>query len=83
MKAGLSLFKTSIRATLQDNCLECHNAQSTKADFDLSSRQGLMDSGHLGTSAADSYVMQLVRHDEEPHMPHEAEKLNAEQSTLR
>ena len=68
MKAGLALFKSSVRATLQEHCLKCHNAKSKKADFDLSTRKALVESGHLGEAPADSRLLQLVRHEDEPHM---------------
>ena len=51
MKAGLKLFKDSVRSTLESHCLKCHNRRSKKADFDLSTRKSLMSSGHVGNSA--------------------------------
>lgn len=76
MKAGLQLFKESVRGTLYENCLKCHNARSKKADFDLSTRKSLIESGHLGSSSEDSHLMQLVRHEAEPPMPWKADKLS-------
>ena len=81
MQAGLQLFRESVRSTLQENCLKCHNARSKKADFDLSTRRSLVESGHLGSSSEDSYLMQLVRHEEEPPMPLKADKLSDQQIT--
>ena len=75
MKAGLHLFKSQVRGILENNCLKCHNSRSHKADFDLSTRTSLIKSGHLGSASEDSYLMQLVRHQEEPHMPLNAERL--------
>ena len=79
MKAGLRLFQESVRDTLQENCLKCHNARSKKGDFDLSTRKSLIESGHIGSSSQDSHLMQLVRHEEEPPMPQKADKLSDKQ----
>ena len=69
MQQGLTLFRDNVRGILEEHCLKCHNARSKKADFDLSTRKALMDSGYVGATAEDSYLLQLVRHEEEPHMP--------------
>ncbi len=47
MKAGMAIFKSGVRATLETSCLECHNAKSRKGDFDLSTRDALLESGFL------------------------------------
>ena len=75
VKQGTALFKESVRATLTKHCLDCHGGKSTKADFDLSSRDVLMESGFVGESATDSHLMTLIRHTEEPHMPFKLPKL--------
>ncbi len=75
MQQGLTLFRDNVRGILEEHCLKCHNARSKKADFDLSTRKALMDSGYVGATAEDSYLLQLVRHEEEPHMPLKADKL--------
>ena len=75
VKKGTALFKQSIRATLTKHCLDCHGGKSTKADFDLSSRDALMESGFVEKTAADSYLLDLIRHSEEPHMPFKKPKL--------
>ena len=69
VKKGLALFQESVRATLTDHCLDCHGGKSTKADFDLSTRAALMESGYVDRTAADSHLVSLIRHSEEPHMP--------------
>ncbi len=81
MKAGIKLFKEQVRGILEESCLECHNSRNAKADFDLSTRDRLVESGHLGTDPADSYLMQLVRHEETPGMPFKADKLTDAQIT--
>jgi cytochrome c553 len=75
VKKGLALFKASVRATLTKHCLECHGGKSTKADFDLTSRDALIKSGYVEKTAADSHLMSLIRHAEEPHMPFKKPKL--------
>ncbi|EAQ78018.1 PSD1 and planctomycete cytochrome C domain-containing protein [Blastopirellula marina] len=79
MKAGLDLFRSSVGQTLASSCLKCHGGESVKADFDLSTRDKLLASGYVEQGdAANSYLMALLRHDEEPHMPLRAEKLSDE-----
>jgi cytochrome c553 len=75
VKKGLVLFKGGVRATLTKYCLDCHGGKSTKAEFDLSSRSALMDSGFVDKVAADSHLVSLIRHREEPHMPFKQPKL--------
>jgi cytochrome c553 len=75
VKKGLVLFKESVRATLTKHCLDCHGGKSTKADFDISSRKALMESGYVDKTAADSHLTSVIRHSEEPHMPFKKPKL--------
>lgn len=75
VKKGTALFKQSVRSTLTEHCLDCHGGKSTKADFDLSSRAALMESGFVDKTAADSHLVSLLRHTEEPHMPFKKPKL--------
>ncbi len=75
MKAGLELFRTHVRGALTRHCLACHGGESTKADFDLSSREALLESGMLGDNAADSHLYAVISHTAEPHMPLKADKL--------
>lgn len=74
-KKGLGVFKTKVRTILVKNCLECHGGKSTKADFDLSTRKALFASGFVEKTAADSHLVALITHVEEPHMPLKAPKL--------
>lgn len=76
--AGLKLFQTHVRTDLIHHCLDCHGGKSTKGNFDLTTHEALMDSGFVGDSADDSYVMELVRHTEEPKMPFKKPKLSSE-----
>lgn len=79
MKAGLALFKESVGQTLTASCLNCHGGETVKADFDLSSREKLIASGFIEPGDAEnSYLLGLLRHQEEPHMPLRADKLSDE-----
>jgi cytochrome c553 len=83
MAKGLDLFKSSVRQVMLDACLKCHGGDKTKGDFDLSSREALMRGGHSGAAivpgdSASSYMMKLLRHEDDPHMPQKADKLPAD-----
>tara|TARA_R110002020_G_scaffold124575_2_gene281664 strand:+ start:329 stop:1192 length:864 start_codon:yes stop_codon:yes gene_type:complete len=56
--AGLKLFQSHVRTDLIHHCLDCHGGKSTKGNFDLTTRETLMDSGFVGESADESYRMQ-------------------------
>lgn len=75
-KKGTALFKAQVRGLLTKHCLNCHGGKSVKGDFDLSSRELLMKSGFVEKMAADSHLLKLIRHEEEPHMPLQAPKLS-------
>jgi len=76
MQAGVELFKAHVRPLLVAHCLDCHGGKSTKADFDLSSREVLMASGMVEAAATSSQLYRVVAHLDEPHMPHKAPKLS-------
>ena len=78
MAAGLKLFTEQVRPLLVARCLACHGGGQKLGDFDLSTREALLASGKLGDSAADSRLLKLIRHEEEPFMPFQQEKLSAE-----
>ena len=77
-KQGTLLFKQKVRGLLTTHCLKCHGGESVKADFDLSTRASLLESGYVDDAAEDSHLMQVIRHAVEPAMPLKAEKLSAE-----
>jgi mono/diheme cytochrome c family protein len=77
-KAGTALFKSSVREILVKECLECHGGKSVKADFDLSTREKLVESGMLEETAADSHLFAVVAHTADPHMPLKKDKLSDE-----
>ena len=75
MKAGQDLFRREVRGLLTEHCLACHGGESIKADFDLSTREALFDSGMVGDTAEDSYLLSLITHEAQPHMPFKAARL--------
>ncbi len=77
-KQGLKLFQDSIRGILTEHCLDCHGGKSTKADFDLATRDALLDSGFVEDTADGSFLLELIRHEAEPAMPFKADKLSEE-----
>ncbi|MEZ6067920.1 MAG: DUF1553 domain-containing protein [Planctomycetaceae bacterium] len=77
--AGRELFRTQVRSLLTTHCLDCHGGKSVKGDFNLANRELLMDSGFVDKTADDSYLIELVEHRADPHMPYQAEKLRDEQ----
>lgn len=76
VKKGTAFFKSQVRGVLTKHCLDCHGGKSVKADFDLSTRKKLMESGYVEDTAKDSYLMQLITHAAEPHMPFKADRLS-------
>jgi mono/diheme cytochrome c family protein len=84
MQEGLSLFKAQVRQVLIDNCVDCHGGAEVESGLDLATRKGLIRGGSHGASivpgkAIDSNVVRFISHKEKPFMPHEADKLPAEQ----
>ncbi|MFG0332764.1 MAG: DUF1549 domain-containing protein, partial [Maioricimonas sp. JB049] len=77
-KQGLALFKSHVRPLLVKHCLDCHGGKSVKADFDLSTRKLLMDSGYVDSTAEDSYLVELIEHRADPHMPFKEPRLSDE-----
>jgi mono/diheme cytochrome c family protein len=75
MQEGLALFKEKVRPALVQNCLNCHGGKTIKAGLDLSDRAELVKTGVLDGGGAESRLMALIRHTEEPHMPQKAAKL--------
>src|SRR4051794_2912192 len=69
------------RAILVENCVKCHGGETTKGEFDLTSREGLLHPGSEGMNvvvgkSSQSRLMKLVRHEDEPHMPSKGAKLS-------
>ncbi len=73
---SLALFKDHVKPILIKHCLDCHGGKATKADFDLTTREKLIASGHVEKTAEASYLFKLVSHSEEPFMPAKLPKLS-------
>jgi len=84
MAASLDLFKTQVRGVLLDQCVKCHGGEKTLGELDLTTREGLIKGGEQGPAIVsgkpeESLLVKLVRHEDEPNMPAEADKLSDEQ----
>jgi len=77
-RESLQLFQNHVRSLLSTHCLRCHGGDGVKGDFDLSSPEALRASGHLGESAATSPLMAILRHEAEPVMPLDGQRLDDE-----
>ncbi|MEZ5302398.1 MAG: PSD1 and planctomycete cytochrome C domain-containing protein [Verrucomicrobiales bacterium] len=81
MKAGTALFQNSVRASLADHCLRCHGGEKVRGDFDLSSRELLLEGGESGPAVdlaepGESLLLKLIEHREKPAMPAKKPKLD-------
>ena len=80
MTRGTALFKTDVAPLLKEHCVKCHGGEKTKGDFDLATREGLLKGGKEGVAvvpfdAGKSWMMKLIRHDDDPAMPDNKPKL--------
>jgi hypothetical protein len=80
MAKGQELFRKHVRQILTDRCLKCHGGEKTRADLDLTTREGLLRGGDNGPavvpySARQSRLYKLITHQQEPHMPAKEAKL--------
>ena len=81
MAKGLALFKSDVRLLLKQHCVKCHGGDKIRGDLDLTTRAGLLKGGEEGPSiipgkADESFLMTVLRHEEEPFMPAKADKLS-------
>ncbi|MGB0585784.1 MAG: DUF1549 domain-containing protein [Limisphaerales bacterium] len=81
MAKGLALFKSDVRMLLKQHCMKCHGGDKIRGDLDLTTRAGLLKGGEEGPSiipgkADESFLMTVLRHEEEPFMPAKADKLS-------
>ncbi|MEA3210140.1 MAG: hypothetical protein QOE70_3197 [Chthoniobacter sp.] len=65
---------------LETHCVKCHGGEKTKGGLDLVTREGLLRGGESGaaiepTRPEASLLLETVRHETEPHMPHKKDKL--------
>ena len=77
MAEGLKLFKERVRPLLIAQCLDCHGGKAKKADFDLSDRKTLVESGMIDGGGKACRVYALITHAEEPYMPSKKPKLSS------
>ena len=83
MASSLEVFKTEVRGLLLSHCVKCHGGEKTQGELDLTTREGLLKGGESGAVVVagkpeESRLLALVRHQDEPHMPAEAEQLPPE-----
>lgn len=83
IERGTKLFRSSIRPALMEHCLVCHGGDKTRAEFDLSSRDRLLQGGQSGEvidleHPDDSYFLQLIKHEDDPNMPPAKDRLSDE-----
>jgi mono/diheme cytochrome c family protein len=81
-KAGLALFRDEVRGLLVEKCLDCHGGKSVKGEFSLATYEELQESEYIAETAADSYLIELVEHRTDPHMPFQQDKLPEESIDL-
>jgi len=82
--AGLALFQGHLRELLAHRCVLCHGGDSTESDFDLTTREGLLKGGASGEvvtlgNGSESRLVKLLRHEADPHMPEDGDKLSEEE----
>ncbi|MDB4422912.1 hypothetical protein N9294_03035, partial [bacterium] len=80
MKAGTALFQKTIRPALIEHCLKCHGDEKVRSGLDLSTRDLLLEGGETDDAInlenpEKSYLLTLIRHQEEPEMPPKKDRL--------
>lgn len=75
MAEGLELFRAEVRPLFVGECHECHGGRQVMGGLDLTSRGSLVASGKVGTSAATSVLVAVLRHQRKPFMPFGRDKL--------
>ena len=80
MARGTELFKGKVRALLSDHCLKCHGGAATKGEFDLATREALLEDKGEGPAVvpgdhAGSRLYRMVAHLEAPAMPSKSARL--------
>ncbi len=77
---GITLFDASVSTILETHCVECHGGKHQESGLDMRTREGLLKGGDWGPGfvpgkSAESQLMSLVRHEDEPFMPEDKPKL--------
>lgn len=65
---------------LETHCTKCHGAEKTQGGLDLLTRESLLRGGESGANVVpgrpdESLLVQVLRHEKDPHMPRKAAKL--------
>jgi mono/diheme cytochrome c family protein len=73
-------YSTSIEPVFRAQCLTCHTPDKKRGGLDMTTREALLKGGDTGPALIpgdpdNSLIMQLVRHEKKPHMPHKEAKL--------
>jgi len=73
-------YKDHVLPVLRKHCLNCHSADKSKADLDVSSYTALMTGGSSGEAvkpgnAAQSLLFRVTNHEVEPNMPPKGPKI--------
>src|SRR3954462_6501557 len=83
MQRSRELFAKHVRPILADNCLKCHGIGKIRGDFDLSTRETMLQGGAdapvIPGKAKASKLYRLITHQDKPHMPAQGTKLKDEQ----
>jgi mono/diheme cytochrome c family protein len=75
--------KPDALAVLEANCVKCHGGREVKGRLDLTNREDLLLGSDSGVTVvpgkpADSLLIQVVKHEADPHMPPKGPKLSPE-----
>lgn len=73
-------FDGNVQAVLRARCSTCHSPNKKSGDLDVTSYSTLMQGGSSGAvieagDSGESYLMRLIKHEEEPKMPPGSEKI--------
>jgi WD40 repeat protein len=79
-------FQREILPILKNNCLACHNQTKAKAELNLETPQTILKGGESGPAvvpgkAAESLLLKVAAHLDDPHMPPKDNKVNASDLT--
>lgn len=81
---GLAIFKSQVASVLKKNCVQCHGGDSTEGKLDLATQETLLRGGERGPAAVigrgeKSLLSRVIKHQQEPRMPKDGDKLSPEQ----
>ena len=77
---GEKIFNDVLASAFSAHCIECHGGKYSKSGLDMTTRDALLLGGDSGAvivegDAKKSLLYQVMAHEEEPFMPHKADKL--------